>query len=296
MVLAPAVVTTEPLLIRARGAGMVSTVNVKVGAAVNSGQVLLSIRDDELETRIAGLQQQLDRLIERVDPHWQQIIYRLENNIKIATQGLEQQKELTDSYQEYKRRGVVPNSDMAVILQTFIAARMRLQDAQAALAREHERQAILRQSGPLEQSRRDLQRELAILMARQTTHRADAPFPGKVADILVQPGENVEEHQPLLWLSGREKPVIVAYLEPKHMDYAQQGGLATVRLPNGEKLSARVSEPVELVSHLPGQLKGPFDGEKPALKVVLSLTEDSPTELVEKLPVEVRFHYFAALN
>ncbi|WP_434938522.1 hypothetical protein ACRWQN_14530 [Shewanella sp. HL-SH8] len=94
----------------------------------------------------------------------------------------------------------------------------------------------------------------------------------------------------MLLISGRKKPVITAYLAPKYFSHAQIGQQATIKLPDGSKLRAKISEPTELVSRLPQQLSGPFEGDKAVLKIILTLDDSLPVS-IEGLPVEVIFYY-----
>jgi len=95
----------------------------------------------------------------------------------------------------------------------------------------------------------------------------------------------------MLWLSGRAQPVVVCYLAPEYLDYVAQGQLASVKLPNGTLIRAEIKEPTQLVGKVPKQLSGPFDGDKPALKVTLALHQHLPLA-IEGVPVEVSFDHF----
>ena len=87
----------------------------------------------------------------------------------------------------------------------------------------------------------------------------------------MQAGEVVGQELPLMWLSGRDNPVVIAYLEPKHLEFVAIGQNASVKLPTGDTFRAQINEPTELVGKLPKYLSGPFDGEKPVLKVTLTI-------------------------
>ena len=80
----------------------------------------------------------------------------------------------------------------------------------------------------------------------------------------------------------------------KYLEFVQIGQKATIRLPSGDVIRAEVSEPTQLVSKIPSSLSGPFDGQKSALKVTLSLKGELAFS-VEGLPVEVRFYHYPNL-
>jgi hypothetical protein len=85
---------------------------------------------------------------------------------------------------------------------------------------------------------------------------------------------------------------VVAYLAPKYVKYAQIGRYATVTLPGGRKLKARVSENANLTKRLPADLSSPIGSRDLMLLVNLELLMPLPEiQRVDGLPVSVRFHY-----
>jgi hypothetical protein len=111
----------------------------------------------------------------------------------------------------------------------------------------------------------------------------------------VQNGEYVGQGQTLGSISSREKPVVIAYIQPADMNYSDIGQTATVTFPNNDKYQAIIEEPTQLADKIPAVLASPFDGSKPALKVILTLQEPID-KMVEGLPVHIRFHYLGKSN
>lgn len=290
LVLAPGIITAEPLEVRAPLKGIVQTVTVSGSAEVNKGDNLLVIVDPELDAQITELNRQLTAIDSVDEVDGEAVLKGLRMRIAVAQQGLDRQSELLKSYIEYQQKGVVPTSAMATVLQAHTAAKMALEQAKVDLLHELERQQIQNASGVVAQSRNQLTLELARLKSRQLQMHIGAPFEGRVEESLVQSGEHVEINQPLLWLTGRDKPVVMAYLNPKHLEYVGIGQQATIKLPNGESIRGMIEEPTEVVSKMPKQLSGPFDGEKVALKATLTIDETLPFS-VEGVPVEISFDY-----
>ena len=61
-------------------------------------------------------------------------------------------------------------------------------------------------------------------------------------------------------------------------------------LRSSKTIRAQINEPTELVGKLPSYLSGPFDGEKPVLKVTLTPKKSLSTS-IEGIPVEVSFDH-----
>nr|WP_243879979.1 HlyD family efflux transporter periplasmic adaptor subunit [Shewanella algae] len=280
-VLAPGILTSEPLEMRAMQKGRLLELSVQPGSRVDAG---LDASIDELQRQLAEL----------TPPSLEQdlaILGQLEQRVLVAEQGVKRQDELLSQFESFRKQGVVPTADMAAVMQAHTSARMALEQARAELLQQRQLQQQEREAGVIAQSRNSLLLKLAELQAKRQQLTIQAPFAGRVADVLVQQGETIAEQQPMLWLSGRAQPVVVCYLAPKYLNYVAQGQQASVKLPNGTRIRAEIKEPTELVGKVPKQLSGPFDGDKPALKVTLALHQSLPLA-IEGVPVEVSFDRF----
>ncbi len=291
-VLAPALITSDPLQVRAPDDGQVVNISTAPGATVKEGDLLLQIEDITITAQIEELEAQLTTLTESGNASRNAILAGMRERITVAEQGLKRQDEFINAFDNYRKRGVVPTADMAAVVQSHTAARMAMEQAKADLLKEQYAQLTEQQAGALTQRRQQLALELARLRALQQRLTIIAPYSTKVTMLSTQVGEKIARNQSLLWLAGRDSPVVVAYLDPRYIDYSHLGQKADVRLPNGNSFRAVIKEPTELVAKVPTQLAGPFDGEKPALKVTLTPIEPI-TVGVEGLPVEVNFDYLS---
>ncbi|MEI6860332.1 MAG: HlyD family efflux transporter periplasmic adaptor subunit [Shewanella sp.] len=289
-VLAPGIITTEPLEIRAPSKGIVQSVADYVTHEVKKGSDLLVIADPELDAQVAEITRQLFEIEGEASFDGEPVLLRLHQRIEVAQDGVKRQDDLLITYKNFQNRGIVPTSDMAMIMQSNTASEMALEQAKVDLLHELERQHIQSIAGVITQIRNQLKLQLSKLKSKQSEMNIMAPFTGRIEDILVQVGERVDENQPLLWLTGRDKPVVVAYLDPKYLEYVDIGQQATIKLPNGQNIRGKIEEPTELVTNIPKQLSGPFDGDKSALKVTLTL-EETLLLKVEGVPVEISFDY-----
>ncbi|MEE1981886.1 HlyD family secretion protein [Shewanella xiamenensis] len=289
-ILASGIVTTEPLEVRAPSAGDVAAIMVKRGDVIAKGADILTLVDMQLDAQIQELEKQLSQLeFDHLSIN-AEILAQLQQRIDVAAEGVTRQDGLLDSFERYQRQGVVPTADMAAVLQAHTAAKMALEQAQVDLMQARQQQKTELLAGAIAQSKYNIELQLARLKAQKSQLHIKALSPTRIVDVLVQVGEHIVEDRPLVLLSGREHAVIFAYLDPKYLEYTSIGQKATIKLPNGTRVRAEVSEPTELVGRLPKQLSGPFDGEKPALKIILKPESALPTS-IEGVPVEVSFDY-----
>ncbi|MEI8601263.1 hypothetical protein P4S55_09780 [Shewanella sp. PP-Sp27a-2] len=215
---------------------------------------------------------------------------QLQTRIDVANEGVTRQDILLKSYENFQRKGVVPTSDMATVLQAHTASKMALEQAKVDLMQAKQKQLVELSAGVVTQSRRSIELQLVRLKAQQSQLQIKALTATRVVDILVQSGEHIVEDRPLALLAGRDNPVVLAFLEPKYLNYTTIGQQATITLANGDRFRASISEPTELVGRLPKQLSGPFDGEKPVLQITLKPEMALPVS-IEGVPVEVSFDY-----
>lgn len=289
LVLAPGIVTTDPVELRAPVAARLLSIDVTEGQQLQAGSVLLQLHNPQLDAQITELQSQLAQLALPVNTSDLAVLQQREAAIAIAADAVTQQAAYLQSYQDFKRSGLVSTHEMAVVQQTLTNAKLALEQAKTEVIQLRQQQEIQALAGTVAQAQRQLQLSLAQLQAQRDQLQLRATRPGKVIVIQVKPGEYLHQDQPLLILSNRPQPVIFAYLPPKYMNYAKPGQQASVKLPNGDKVRATITEPAELLQRLPANLAGPFDGEQAVLR--LTLTPQQPLPDIEGLPLEISFDY-----
>jgi multidrug resistance efflux pump len=111
-----------------------------------------------------------------------------------------------------------------------------------------------------------------------------------LVDVFAETGEAVSAGTPLLSLGQAEKPYAVVYLDPKHARYARKGNLATIRLPNGEKIRAVVREDAGLTRRIPADISSPISARDIMISLPLDLLQPLPAmENIDGLPISARF-------
>ena len=289
-VLAPGITTTEPLEIRSHAKGTVSEILIIPGKTIAAGTPIIKIEDHSVTNKVDEYERQLIELGSNFLAYNQAILDVMAKKISIAKNGEDRELILLETYEKFQKKGIVPVSEMALVTHALTATKLLHQQAITDLSREEERQRSEILAGPVAQKRNSILLELANLEAEKEFLVVKSPVKSKVVEIFAKEGENISAGQPLALLTGRSDPVILVFLNPKYLKYAAIGQEATVKLPNRKKIRAKIKEPTEMVSKIPTQLSGPFDGERSALKITLTPITDMPS-FIEGLPVEVSFDY-----
>ena len=290
LVLAPGIITVEPLEIKTDKEVTVQSVLIQHGENVAKGQPLIILFDAKLNATIVELQRQLDALNKANVIEDVEILKRLNDTILTAKKGVKRQDKLITVFRDFEKRGIVPTADMAAILQANTRSKMQLSQAHINLLDEQRNIRKERLAGDITQQKNAIYLKLSELQVEQQQLTIKAPFAGKIIDISIQEGEHLITNQPIVLLSGRDAPVVVSYVNAKYLNYISVGQKVIINLPNGESVRAEIKESVTLVSKIPSQLSGPFDGKKSAMKVVFSLDKKLKRN-VEGIPVEIHFDY-----
>lgn len=289
-IIAPGIITTEPLKVSAPFSGQVTQIYAQQGATLNAKQAIIAIESSAINAQILELKKQQASLAQPLSTIQQQLLEQFNERVEIAKQGVVRIEKLQQEFDKFQKQGLIPLSDAVMIslVQYRTEAEMNLEQSLTEQMNQEYQLKIENLAGDVTKLSHDIALQLAKLEAQQQSLVITSPFAAKVVDVHVQVGEQINPSTTLLWLSDREQPIISAYLEPKYLDYTKLKQMATIQLPNNVEIRAEISEPTELVGQLPQYLASPFAGEKPVLKVTLKPLEPLPTE-IEGVPVKVHF-------
>ncbi|UPW19358.1 biotin/lipoyl-binding protein [Agarivorans sp. TSD2052] len=286
VVRAEGVLTMAPLTINSPIDGKIEEVWVKDEQGLTAGQAILRFSSAGLEAQKALLSREITQLEEDMQVLQGSVKNNLMNSLNAARENQEMQQQLKQEYLEFQKQGLMSLDEIATLQNQHFSARQGVFNAQQQLSQEQER--LL--AGSAKQWRNQLQLQLLEIKEQIEQHTLTSPYPSKIAEMLVQPGQFVEKGTPLFIIAGKEQAETQVYLAPKYIEYGQIGRTATVTLPNGDSYLAKVSKSSEITRRIPEILSGPFEGAKPALRISLSVPSDLKYK-VEGLPVTVRFHY-----
>lgn len=172
-----------------------------------------------------------------------------------------------------------------------LAAQSELDAFKADLLAFERREQLARQS-PLSVEREIIQQnaEQQWLKTRLAALSVKAAQSGRIAEVLVTPGENVGAGTLLMRLERLEEPLLWIYLEPLNISYAAIGQPLRVRMPDGEWLAAHVVQAVDSAGRTPTVLRGPFAASEMGLQVAARFDRPlSPRWRIDQLPLNVRF-------
>ncbi|WP_139683473.1 HlyD family secretion protein [Vibrio tasmaniensis] len=287
LVIAPAIITSHPVTLTSKVAGVVGPIPVEDGSQILKSETAIQLTNKEVEAQIEFLHAELLDLEVRVADDIGLLHLK---GIEETRSNLNTVQQIQKRYEEYRKKGQVSDVDYASIVGMTNSLNSQLNgqklDYQNAKLAEQERGL----AGPVSQARRALMKDLALKRVVEQELSIKSPYAGRVVDIHVVEGQRVFEGDELVTIAKNATPQVVAYLDPKYLENAIIGAHTKVRFPNGSTFEAEIADSVEVVSKLPTQLASPFEGQPAYLKVALNFMADLPTEYwIEGMTVEVRF-------
>lgn len=293
-VTAPGYISLEKVSINSTASGIVERFHTQVGDLVVQDQVVVTLYNPGLLERQQVLRAERETLLETTDAGQEVAMATLKETIDLSRNQVAYQDALLKNVQFLYNMGAATIAELNQARAQRDKALSDLILAEGNLAvildRRHREQARP------ERNRADRKQILAAEMAaiddqlqrlNQRVHKG-----GRVLDVFAETGEAVSTGTPLLSLGQAEKPYAVVYLDPKHARYARKGNHATVRLPNGKKIRAVVSEDAGLTRRIPADISSPISARDIMISLPLDLLEPlPPMENIDGLPISARFKH-----
>ncbi|PZW49423.1 HlyD family secretion protein [Pseudomonas sp. URMO17WK12:I2] len=272
---APALVRLPSMEVRAMQPGQVKSIPVQAGDHVDVGTPLVELDNPEWRLRLNLLQGGAAPQAAPVGDLGTRNRAVLQSLVNRASQRV---------------------NDTRRLVQQGAATRGELVEAQNALdSRQAELLAFERSlsgAGSSEGERYERQQglERQWLTGQLEQMKVSASEPGRVAEVVTAPGENVGPGTLLMRLERSGPAQLWVYLDPKDVEHATPGSPLDVRLPDGNWTRAEVINPAESANPLPSDLRQPFRSPTRGLMVPARFTEPLANEWrVDSLPVRVRF-------
>lgn len=294
---APGIVAGETVTVSSPKSARIRRILIEEGGLVQAGQTLIRLEDPGLRTEMERLLAQLDVL-----EQWsrsrepRERFQELETRVELHREKLSYAQAYLEDIEYLFEQGAAPRADLRKARSDRRQAALALSGAREALQRarrQADMEATLRQYA---KEREMLQAELRSLQAELPRHAIHAPSNGSVQDVLVDEGQNVASGARLAILSNMQAPRILAYLDPKHMDRVRHQEIASVELPSGERIMARISGTPKAFTQLPDALISTLQPIKGGLVLTLLPVDRLPEDAcVPGLPVKVLFSDFADL-
>lgn len=278
MIDAPAQLRLPILEVRARDTGRVEQLFVKAGDQVRADQPLVNLDNPEWRARLS----QLAAMPTNTKPARNIKLGGSERALLQTRIGRAQER--VKVLEDLVYRGAVSPGEV-------LTAKSELDGFRADLLAFERREQLANQA-PLSVERDVIQQQaeqqwLKTRLAALPIHAAQS---GRVAEVLVNPGENVGAGTLLMRIERLEDPLLWIYLEPLNISYAAIGQPLRVRMPDGEWLSAHVVQAVDSAGRTPTVLRGPFAASEMGLQVAARFDQPlSPRWRIDQLPLNVRF-------
>jgi multidrug resistance efflux pump len=278
MIDAPAQLRLPILEVRARDAGRVEQLFVIAGDQVRTDQPLVNLDNPEWRARLS----QLTAMPTHPAKPAANKLGGSERQLLRARIGRSQ--EHIRVLEDLVVRGAVSPGEV-------LTAKSELDSFRADLLAFERREQLANQA-PVSEEREVIQQnaEQQWLKTRLAALPVKAAQSGRVAEVLVNPGENVGAGTLLMRIERQEDPLLWIYLEPLNITYAAIGQPLRVRMPNGDWLNAHVVQAVDSAGRTPTVLRGPFAASEMGLQVAARFDQPLPARWrIDQLPLNVRF-------
>ena len=270
----PAQLSIPMIELRANVSGTVGKLPVKTGERIKEGQLLMQLDNPEWRLRLEQLK---PGNLQRDDE-----LARSAETIANNTIGLQEQ--MVKLYRGLQREGGLSSAELLKSEVELNAQKLVLLELERRL-----RQDDFPYKGEPIQNLRDA-RERNWIDGRLKLLNLRALSDGRVAEVLVNQGENVGSGTLLMRIEAHEEPLVWVYLPPKQARQARAGQELEVKMPDGNWLEAIVIDQADLARRLPPGLNGSPGANNLALQVPVRFVEPLPAMWrVNQLPLRVRF-------
>jgi multidrug resistance efflux pump len=290
------IVSLDPVTVNSSTAGVLKHLSVKVGQDVKAGEELAVLVNLELNERDHILRSELAAL----DSNDREAM--AENSaagfhfekIGLAQKQADYRFDLLKKVRRLFDNGAATIAELSLAEAQHNQALYNLNDARSSYNNFQEKSG----NGTSAERRETLARvgrlEAELLAVGDQRERLiqKAPESGRVLENFAAPGQALSVGAPILSIGRVERPSVIAYLDPKHADYAQAGSKARVRFSDGTVMDAVVRDNTRLTKRLSPETSY---GSAPKRMLVVELDfleELAPEKRVEGFPVNVRFDAF----
>ena len=288
-------VSLERVTVNSNSTGILETLFVETGQDVSRGKVVAHLYDPHLDGQKILLESELEVIGQTPSTNGKARLQLIRRRLRLTKEILTTQNQYLHNVQFLIEQGAATAAELNLARERRNQAQMDYDQAwfeHQKLQEDRSRPTPGTVDAEAESGRLQIIAKIKALEREQALLDQVAPYTGRVLEVFAVQGQTLSPGAPMLLLGRSDKPSVVAYLAPKYVKYAQIGRYATVTLPGGRKLRARVRENANLTKRLPADLSSPIGSRDLMLLVNLDLLTPLPEiQWVDGLPVSVRFHY-----
>lgn len=292
MVTAQGYLSLEKISVNSRASGIVQQIHVGLGDPVEPGRPLVTLYNPDLLERRQVLKSEQETLTAKPVAMTTSREAALRQAVSLYQGQAAYQESLLNDIQTLYNLGAATIAELNLATSQADKAKTDLILARADLAGIRETRLQEQNLPDQEYLARKQRLDTGIAVVDDQLRRLVQVFDrqGRVLDVFVGIGESVSPGTPLMLIGQVLKPYAVVYLDPRHIRYARKGKIAVIRLPNGEKIRARVREDAELTRRIPADISSPVTARDIMILVKMDLIDPLPlAKNIDGLPVSIRF-------
>jgi multidrug resistance efflux pump len=288
-------ISLERVAVNSNSTGVLETLFVETGQVVSRGKAVARLHNPHLDGQKALLESELETLERWPTDFGKARVQLIRRRLHLTKEILTTQSQYLNNVAFLIEQGAATAAELDLARERRNQAQMDYDQAwfeHQKLQQDRNRPGFGTAMAEAPSGGLQIIAKIKSLEQEQALLEQVAPYDGRILDVYAVQGQALSPGAPILLLGRSDKPSVVAYLAPKYVKYAQSGRYATVTLPDGRKLKARVRENANLTKRLPADLSSPIGSRDLMLLVNLELLTPLPDiQWVDGLPVSVRFQY-----
>lgn len=286
-------ISVPQITVRTPVDGYIQQVFVKPLQTVMAGKAVALLENAPLESRYQLLTAEINFLNEERD----KLLLQSGNITSHSRQLLDFAREQKNFYQkrlqQYEslfKHGAATQAEIATARSQYNGVLENLASHERAQHRDQGLVAEIRQTAA---RINQLTLELGQIEIQKQQLLVTVPAEGLVTELFAQPGEYLGRGQPLLDIIFPEKAYISAFIPPKYQDYAVMDQTVSVTLPNGETAEARIISIPGVTQKSLSEGMNPLESPRSAILAHMQFIDPIKTQLINGMPVDIRFHHFS---
>ncbi len=279
--------------VRSSGEGYIKQVLVEPLQIVTKGSKLALLDNIVLDNNYGRVRNELSLLDKERDQLLLQVDEAASKSIQLIDFAREQRNFHLNRLRQYEslfKQKAATQAEVATARSQYLSA---LENYASIESTQYLKQPMLPEVRQITARINQLTLELDKTQDQQQQLMLVAPAGGLVTELFAQPGEYLDRGQPLLEIIFPEKAHINAFIPPKYQDYAVINQTATIKFPNGETATARITAVPGVTRKSSAEDLGPLEAPSSTILAKMELTDTVKTQLIHGMPVSIQFPFFA---
>ena len=282
------VVVFDTLTIRTPDAGYVETLYVEEGEHIKKGQDLLQFKSPELDSQLTYLQQEKERIEQRVSLVDSKSTVVLEANLENLKKDIVKSQAIYDKFLAYyKPKGHLTSLSLEQARKNVVNAKQAYSQLQHQIKQVKLENDVLME---VNYKRRieEVNQKIRQVEIKKQYFLIKSPAKGSVKEIDVHPGEFLPAGEEIIQIVTKNNLHVVAFIDSNHSEEVRPKTKVTLKFPDHFSVKGEVVNVPSYADKTPLSFQNPLATRENKLVVIIEIKQALPEKYrVFGLPVEV---------